>query len=51
MIALLFLLMLVAMVGLLLDKMRLSYSFFVISLMLSVYWFHFHATSKLTVIW
>lgn len=49
MMTLLFLLVLVAMVALMTGKMRLSYSAFFVALLASVYWFHFHATSTLSI--
>ena len=49
MMTLLFLLVLVAMVALLRGKMRLSYSAFAAALILSAYWFHYHATSTLAI--
>ena len=50
MIALLFLLILVAMILLIMDKEALSYVCYVIALLLSIYWFHFHATSQLNIV-
>jgi hypothetical protein len=49
MMTLLFLLVMVAMAALLGGKMRLSYSAFVLALLTGVYWFHYHATSTLTI--
>ena len=49
MMTLLFLLVLVAMVALLGGKVHLSYSAFVLALLASVYWFHYHATSTLSI--
>ncbi len=50
MIAFLFLLMLVAMVGVMLGRHQLSYICFTISLLLSMYWFSHHASSHLSIV-
>ena len=49
MMTLLFLLVLVAMAALMGGKMRLSYTAFILALLGSVYWFHYHATSTLSI--
>jgi hypothetical protein len=48
-IALLFALMVAAMVLAWRDQWRWSYFLFGVTLLLSIYWFDYHATSKLTV--
>jgi len=49
MMTLLFLLALVAMITLLRGNTRWSFSAFAVALVLSAYWFHYHATSTLTI--
>jgi len=49
MMTLLFLLVLLAMSALMGGKMRLSYSAFAAALILSIYWYSYHATSTLAV--
>jgi len=49
MMTLLFLLVLLAMFALMRGKMRLSYSAFTAALLLSVYWYSYHATSTLAI--
>jgi len=50
MMTLLFLLVLVAMVALMRGKSRLSFSSFAAALVLGIYWFHYHATSTLSIV-
>ena len=49
MIALLFALLAVAMVLAWRDQWKWSYALFAVTMLLSIYWFDYHATSKLTV--
>lgn len=49
MIALLFALLVAAMVFAWRDQWKWSYALFAVTMLLSIYWFDFHATSKLTV--
>ena len=50
MIALLFLLTLLAMVLITIDRVSVSYVLFAATLLLGIYWFHYHATSQLSII-
>jgi len=48
-IALLFALLVAAMVLAWRDHWKWSYAFFTVTILLSIYWFDYHATSKLTI--
>ena len=50
MMALLFLLITLAMLALIFDRERQSYTAYVITLILSLYWFAHHATDSLKII-
>ena len=50
MISFLFLLMLAALVSVMIGRHRVSYVFFATALVLSIYWYFYHATSQLNII-
>ena len=49
MIALLFALLTAALLSIWWHKLALAYGFFAVTILLSIYWLSYHATSKLTI--
>jgi len=50
MMSLIFLLVVIAMVGIYLGRKRLGYSFFAVSMVVGLFWFHHHATDQLDIL-
>ena len=50
MMTLLFILITLAMLALMTDRLRQSYATYAVALLLSLYWFHHHATDTLNIV-
>lgn len=50
MMSLILLVVAIAMIAVLLNRKRLGYGFFALSMVLGLFWFHHHATSQLDIL-